>query len=506
MAAQRSYTAPCPGCGAPVEFRSAQSAYAVCSYCRSTVVRQGDVLSRIGKMAELFEDHSPLQLQAHGIWQGRGFTLVGRLQYRGPSGAWTEWHALFDDDGTSGWLAEDNGAYVFAMPASTQREVPQAAQFRLGATTAINGTSYQVTSNEEVALVAAEGELPKLPPLAQPFAMVELRSPGNEVLSIDYGSTPPVLSRGRPAALEELQFSGLRDGSGKQESGRQFACPHCGAPVEVQFEGSKAITCRSCKSLIDLTQGIGGELRHAEQDEPVEPLIPLGSVGQLQGVEWQVVGYQHRMGTEPDDPDEQFGWDEYLLFNTKRGFVFLVDTTEGWSLVRTTTGAPAVTKDLLQATYLGTTYKQQYAYSAETSFVEGEFYWPVERGQKTFNRDYASGDRLLAMEETPRERTWSFGSKIAADKVADAFGLAAKKDLLRGGDAGPVTPKGAGMGPGCGTLLLLLIVIVIIVVLLKACEEQDCVQNPDGTLTCRTARGSSYRSTSGGGWSGGSHK
>ena len=39
---QRYYRAPCPGCGAPVEFRSAQSTHAVCPYCQSTVVRQGD--------------------------------------------------------------------------------------------------------------------------------------------------------------------------------------------------------------------------------------------------------------------------------------------------------------------------------------------------------------------------------------------------------------------------------------------------------------------------------
>ena len=63
---QRSYRAPCPGCGAPVEFRSAQSTHAVCGYCQSTVVRQGEVLSRIGKMAELFDDHSPLQIGAAG--------------------------------------------------------------------------------------------------------------------------------------------------------------------------------------------------------------------------------------------------------------------------------------------------------------------------------------------------------------------------------------------------------------------------------------------------------
>jgi membrane protease subunit (stomatin/prohibitin family) len=44
---ERSYPR-CPGCGAPVEFRSAQSTHAVCPYCQSTVLRQGEVLSRIG--------------------------------------------------------------------------------------------------------------------------------------------------------------------------------------------------------------------------------------------------------------------------------------------------------------------------------------------------------------------------------------------------------------------------------------------------------------------------
>lgn len=500
MAAQRSYTAPCPGCGAPVEFRSAQSSHAVCGYCRSTVVRDGATLSRIGRMAELFEDHSPLQLLARGTWQGRAFTLVGRLQYRGASGAWTEWNCLFAD-GKPGWLAEDNGAYVMALPARTQRELPQPQHFRLGATTVINAASWQVTGNEQVALVAAEGELPRLPPLNQPFAMVELRSPGNEVLSIDYGSTPPELARGQPVALDELQFSGLREGSEKVSQGRQFACPHCGAPVAVQFGGSKAITCRACKSLIDLENGIGGELRHAEQHEPVEPLIPLGSTGQLQGVHWQVVGYQHRLGTEPDDPDEHFGWDEYLLYNARRGFAFLVDTTEGWSLVKPTTGAPTTSRHLQSATYLGTTYQQQYGYKAQTTFVEGEFYWPVERGQTSFNRDYAAGDSLLSLEETARERTWSVGKRIAADKVAAAFGLEGKKDLLQRGDSGPTTSGAGGMGCGCATLILAIIFILVLVAVLRACEDDNWTSGSGTGYTSGSGRG--Y----GGGWSGGgSHK
>ena len=41
---QRAYRAACPGCGAPVSFRSAQSSHAVCGYCQSTVVRNGEVI------------------------------------------------------------------------------------------------------------------------------------------------------------------------------------------------------------------------------------------------------------------------------------------------------------------------------------------------------------------------------------------------------------------------------------------------------------------------------
>ena len=68
---QRACRAACPNCGAPVEFRSAASASAVCSFCRSTLVRDGEALRRIGHSAELFDDHSPLQLGAAGPLPGR---------------------------------------------------------------------------------------------------------------------------------------------------------------------------------------------------------------------------------------------------------------------------------------------------------------------------------------------------------------------------------------------------------------------------------------------------
>jgi hypothetical protein len=497
---QRSYRAPCPGCGAPVEFRSAQSTHAVCGYCQSTVVRQGEVLSRIGKMAELFDDHSPLQLMASGRVQLDGkeqpFTLIGRLQFKNEAGTWTEWIA-FLEDGTMASLGEDNGAYVFTRPIDPGRELPEAARFRVGTTTAINGKPYSVAFSGQASLISAQGELPKLPPLGQPFGMVELRSSDGEVLSIDYSRQPPQVERGRSVLLEDLKLQGLKDESAKDEKGRQFNCPHCGAPVQVQLSTTKSITCGSCASIISLEGGVGGELRSAEQDEPVQPLIALGTKGQLQGVHWQVVGFQHRMGVEPGD-DEHFGWNEYLLYNQKRGFAFLVDAEDGWSMVRPTTGAPQLSGNGRSATYLGTKYDLKYSYEAETTYVLGEFYWQVTRGQKTSNRDFASAKGLLSMEQSRNEVTWSSGDKLSADTVAKAFGLQDKKDQLQRDDVGPFV---AAKGMGCGTIILIAVILLIVLVLFSRCSSCDPrVEN------CSS---SSYRS-SGGSWggssSGGSHK
>ena len=489
---QRAYRAACPGCGAPVEFRSAHSAYAVCSYCSSTVVRQGETLSRIGRMAELFEDYSPLQLGAGGRFEARPFTLVGRLQYRGETGAWTEWIALFDDGGEA-ILAEDNGHYVFSREGDFGRAPPAPTDLRVGAATAAHGKTYTVTSNVTVALVSAQGELPKLPPLGATFPMVELRSSDGEILAIDYGSQPPAVSRGRTVALEELQMAGLRGEAAKEEAGRQFACPSCGAPVQVQLAASKSITCRSCNSVIDLSGGLGGELRHAIQGEPVQPLIPLGSTGQLQGVQWQVVGYQHRVGHEPGDEDETFGWEEYLLYNRQRGFCFLVDSQDGWSLVRPATGAPQLSPGGQSARYLGQAYQLLYAYEARTNYVAGEFYWPVERGQKSYNRDFGHGAKLLSMEETPREVSWSVGGKIGSDKVAAAFDLQDKQGMMKRGDAGPVTPGKGCAGIGCGTIVLLFIVMVILLLVIRSCVEDEWRSGYTGGAP----------RTSGGSWGGG---
>ena len=492
----RAYRAACPNCGAPVEFRSAASASAVCGYCRSTLVREGEALRRIGESAELFDDHSPLQLGVTGRWQGLAFTLVGRLQYAYADGRWTEWHALFDasDLGQglrSAWLSEDNGAYVLALDRPLNDRVPQAGTLFPGQKALIDGRAWEVASVVQAHVHAAEGELPRPPQPAGPdhaFVIADLRNAQDEVGTLDYAEPArPQWSVGRAVRLAELQLAGLRGlGSEKTLAGRSIDCPSCGASLEIRLDSTQSVTCGQCRAVVDVSQGVGADLAHFAQNAVTEPQIPLGTVGTLalgtpQPLPWQVVGYLERCDLpEPGSDDEQTFWREYLLYHPTEGFVFLVDTEEGWSWVRPLTGVPVVQGD--RATWAGARHARRWHYRAKTVHVIGEFYWRLRRDEPVEVTDYEGEGpnrrRRLSREQTTGpgggEITWSAGETLEARAVAQAFGLDAQAGAALRRDAAPVAAGAKGSGLGCAGVIILILLILFVVLLIARCSEDRC--------------------------------
>lgn len=492
----RAYRAACPNCGAPVEFRSAASASAVCGYCRSTLVREGEALRRIGESAELFDDHSPLQLGVTGRWQGVAFTLVGRLQYAYADGRWTEWHALFDasDLGQglrSAWLSEDNGAYVLALDRPLNDRVPQAGTLFPGQKALIDGRAWEVASVVQAHVHAAEGELPRPPQPAGPdhaFVIADLRNAQDEVGTLDYAEPArPHWSVGRAVRLAELQLAGLRGlGSEKTLAGRSIDCPSCGASLEIRLDSTRSVTCGQCRAVVDVSQGVGADLAHFAQNAVTEPQIPLGTVGTLalgtpQPLPWQVIGYLERCDLPaPGSDDEQTFWREYLLYHPTEGFVFLVDTEEGWSWVRPLTGVPVVQGD--RATWAGARHARRWHYRAKTVHVIGEFYWRLRRDEPVEVTDYEGEGpnrrRRLSREQTTGpgggEITWSAGETLEARAVASAFGLDAQAGAALRRDAAPVAAGARGSGLGCAGVIILILLILFVVLLIARCSEDRC--------------------------------
>jgi len=525
---QRAYRAACPNCGAPVDFRSAASPFAVCSFCRSTVVRAGDQLRKIGESAELFDDHTPLQLGVAGKHQGAAFTLVGRLQYRYAEGTWNEWHALFESGGgtqKSGWLSEDNGRYVVAFDAPLTTPLPAPEQLRPGAPLTVNGQSWTVGSVVAAKLIAAEGELPKRPNLEHAFVVADLRSSRGEVGTVDYTDPArPAWSIGHSVVLSGLALTGLREGSEKTLTGRSVQCPSCGAALAVKLATTQSIVCPQCRAVIDLTSAqqddVGGALAHYAQSHGSEPQIPLGSLGTLalgsaEALSWQVVGYVERCEVAEGEDDEQTFWREYLLYHRSVGFAFLVDAEDGWSWSAPTTGAPQPFGDSVK--HEGVLYKKLYDYVGKVTFVLGEFYWRLARDQRTANTDYAgtgaASAKRLNREATRGEGTsevvWSAGETLSADTVLNAFRLASDKRAALQRDSLPTTFKASLLAK-----IFFWMFIVTVVLILFRCGSSggpgDCseTRNTFGAASqeyqnCLNSQRSGSSSRSGGGSFGG---
>lgn len=498
---------------------------AVCSFCKSTLVRDGESLRRIGQSAELFDDHSPLALGARGQYQGESFTLIGRVQLaylddEGVEGHWTEWHALFDN-GRSGSLSEDNGAYVFGFglppPAPA---LPDLRKPAVGASLLVAQRPWVLSSRVQVHVHAAQGELAEAPDLKATYPVVELRNTAGEVLSVELLAAAPVLSVGRSVQLAELKLSGLPDVKQPSEAKLQakgIECPSCGSSLTPTLDSTRSIVCASCKAVVDISKGLGGDLKFYRQDNTLEPLISMGRSGRLRvggtSLAWQVVGYQERCDEPTEEGEEQTFWREYLLYNRTAGFAFLVDAEDGWSVVRTVTGVPSTRGDKLS--YQGVDYKKLCTYTAKTTYVLGEFYWPVRKNQRTLNMDFtgSSGkvDLKLNREQTGNEVTWSAGEAISAQDVMMAFNISADQLSAFKREASVLSSIELG---DWGSKLFWILFIVILILILTRCSD-DCgdVRETYGESSAEYQQCRTYHSSSGshggsyGGYSSGSsHK
>jgi hypothetical protein len=394
------------------------------------------------------------------------------------AGSWNEWHVLFDS-GKGGWLSEDNGRYVMAFDAPAPSGLPRADSLQAGAAVQVGGQAWQVASVTAARISAAQGELPYAPNLAGEFTLVDLRNRQGEVGTIDYGDpVQPRWSIGRGAALIDLALTGLRDAADKTLSARGAECPSCGTALDIKLSTTQSIACHQCHAVVDVSKGVGGDLAHFAQDNPQvdggQPQLPLGTTATLAlggpPQSWQVVGYVERCELAESAEDEQVFWREYLLYCRAVGFAFVVDAEDGWSWTAPITGAPQVKGD--NALWNGTTYRKLYSYTGQIVYVLGEFYWKLERGERTYNTDYASGAKRLNREQAGREVTWSAGQTMDAATIASAFRLPPDRLAALKRDASAFSTSANG-NTISKSLIVLIIVIVLLVMLVKSCSSDN---------------------------------
>jgi hypothetical protein len=199
-----------------VEFRSA-APFVVCSHCQSLLVRRDASLESIGRVAEVPDDLSPLQLQTQGYFEARHFSLVGRIRKAWSEGSWNEWCASFDG-GQLGWLADEQGDLVMTFEEGLQALAAQPSPASLadaapGTVVTIEGRPFTVSDVKQVQCVGAQGELGQSA-IAAACTSIDLRGPRLAFATLEIAGQDVSLFVGRFVEFGECRFSGLRALSG----------------------------------------------------------------------------------------------------------------------------------------------------------------------------------------------------------------------------------------------------------------------------------------------------
>jgi hypothetical protein len=420
-------TAGCPSCGAPLRFRGATSVVAVCQFCKATLVRDGVNIENIGKQAELLEDHSPIRIGADGKHKGRGFTVVGRIQYRYGSGVWNEWYVLFADM-KGGWLSDASREYTMTFLQAPQ-PVPPFAELKPGQALTLGKDTFTAMNMEQAEVVAGEGELPFKFQSGWKADVADLRGEGNKFATIDYSEQPPHIYVGEKLPFDQFSFSGLRDptqiGFVKGRA-LTFKCGGCGSPLESHLATSEIVACATCGSLTDVTKGVGEVVQKAERHKKdFKPTIPLGAEGIWKTVKYEIVGLMRR---QIKVDGQKYAWTEYLGHNTERGYAWVSEYNGHFSVIHNAAEVPKPAKSLgkPRMKYLGQTYDHFQKSEPRVIYLAGEFYWQVRLGDRAVCNDYVCPPLILSSEATGNELTWSFGEYVPGPDLWKVFKLPGK--------------------------------------------------------------------------------
>jgi hypothetical protein len=204
--------ANCPNCGAKIVFQWSSSVQTVCTYCKSILVRTDVDLKKVGQVADLPPDSSPIQLNTEGLYHNKAFVVGGRILYEYEQGGWNEWRIVMND-GTSAWLSDAQDEYAISF-AVTGQALPAATQVQVEQQYIWNNQTFTVTVITEAHYKGVEGELPFQYWDKTDVTFVDLRSQTGKFATLDYSDDQPALYVGEFVGFDDLKFKNLRQFEG----------------------------------------------------------------------------------------------------------------------------------------------------------------------------------------------------------------------------------------------------------------------------------------------------
>ena len=478
--------AACPSCGATITFKFAGARAVVCEYCKFAIARTDRGLHPMGRMAELLEIPTPLQVGVTGTWGEEQFEVEGRIQMDragAPGAPWQEILVAFPMSGRSTWVAYAQGRWY----ATNDAELPPGgvpAISALGPGSDVDlgphGT-WVVSEVGQRRVVSGEGAMTTVPTPGVVTRYADISAQGGGFGTIDYGdgTQQPELYLGRQFDPRSLKLDSGLPLEAPEGKAAVVECPNCGGDLPLLSQQAERIICQYCGTASDVREGNLAALGPAPRP-PIQPYVPIGAEGDVRGEHYTVCGFVIRSCMVEG---VVYSWREYLLFGGDHvGYRWLMEEDGKWSFAESVEAGDVT--DLGHMAMLGGrphNFKQQV--QAKVDYVVGEFYWKIEIGETVDATEFQGPDGKLSRERTATEVNYSFVTPLALHEL-QAFGVAppAGAGLIGAGFGGDDEESG-----GCRNILGTVVTIIIVIIWV--------MMEVDG---CGGFVGGGY---SGGGWS-----
>lgn len=207
-------SALCPNCSAPVVFSWSSSVQTVCNRCHSIMVRSDVNLEKVGIVADLPPENSPIQIGTVGKYKKRTFAVAGRILYEYADGYWNEWHIVMNN-GEDAWLSDTPCQYALTFPVRGL-PLPLSSSVAIGNRYTWQNTVFVATTITIAKYRAVEGELPFSSWDKKNATFIDFMSTNGGFATLDYSDGDPALYVGEVVDFDSLALRNIRKFEGWQ--------------------------------------------------------------------------------------------------------------------------------------------------------------------------------------------------------------------------------------------------------------------------------------------------
>jgi len=215
-------------------------------------------------------------------------------------------------------------------------------------------------------------------------------------------------------------------------------CSKCAAPLNILGGGRvKTVTCKYCKSQLDLTRDYKIVARYTDTIKD-DTIFKVGMKGKIEGIEWTIIGFIVYKTKE----DEDYTWNEFLLFSKVYGYAWLVYEYGKVYFSRRV-------RDINLSNFSDGKYTIFYKnghyilennepYISIVEYVQGEMTSIIKRADEAVSYDYKGVDgQSITIEKNHNEIEAYYSKELNTEKVFNSFGIT--KDIDK--PINPITRK-----------------------------------------------------------------